>query len=216
MDELFPLLDELFVLSALRNLDAELDGVVPEGVDFHLASRTRCDRPAVHDSVHPGQGQAVAAGIDQPVIQTVDVVEGAVAVCVEDLLHGVAVLLPDFAFGAGLLGVELQGAEEPERRIHGVVGSSVAIANVGEETVIHLGYHIVHNLLAEFRFVEGEGQARQGDEGVAAPASEPGITGDDLRVAITLDDELLRSILQTVEEGGAVGVIGALLLVKLC
>ena len=134
-------------------------------------------------------------------------------VSTQNLLHCLAVFLPNLLFRVCGFGVQLQSPEEPQWCIHGVVGRVLTTSDVREQSLFHVFDHGVHDLFAQFRLAKGQSQTRQRDESVAAPAPEPGIACNDLRLAVALDDELLRSVLQTVEERRTGSVVTDILLV---
>ena len=80
---------------------------------------------------------------------------------------------------------------------------------------MHVGDHVIQDLLAELVATQGEREAWQGDEGVAPPTTEPRIAGDDEGLAVALHDELFGGVLQAVEERGTGCVALALGLVQL-
>ena len=214
-DDLFPLGHKVVVFGQLGHFTGKTQSVVPQGVDFHLTACARGHGLAVHDGIHPSEGFAFAAGVDEPVVEHLDIEERPFAVGVDDGTDGFAIFLPDFLLAMCVGGILLHGTDEPQRRVHRVVGVVAAAADVREKAALQLFQHRVHDLLAELGLVEGQRESRQRDEGVAAPAAEPRVARDDLGLAVALHDELLRRILQTVEVGAAVGVLLHLFLIEL-
>ena len=99
----------------------------------------------------------------------------------------------------------MQAADAPERRIYGVVSRGLASADVGKESLLHVGDHAVGDFFEEVQLLERQGESGQGDEGVAAPASEPRIACNDVSATVALHDELLGGILEATDEVEARG-----------
>ena len=116
----------------------------------------------------------------------------AVAVGLENRLHGAAVFLPQLSRSARERLVGLQRPEKPQRRVDRVV----RVAHVREQAPLHLRDHRVEHLAARAVVALGQRDAGQRDERVAAPAPEPRVAGHDLGPVAVADDELAGRVAQ--------------------
>ena len=202
--KLLPLLDEGHVAVLAGKRQRVAYGVVPQSVDLHLVAVARGYGAAVDLRVHPGEGLCVGPGPDEAVVVEPYAAVDAAAVGFEQLLHHLAVALPDFR-GTQLLFELLQRPEEPERGVD--LGRSGVGA--GEHAVAHLAHERVEHVDAVLLVVLFERDARQGEEGLAADDAVPRIAGQHLGAAArTADDELTRRVAQAADEVNLVGAAG--------
>ena len=193
-----PLLDELAVLVPVLRLqvEGEAQGVVPERVGFHLVAGTFGDGAAMDVGVHPGEGDAVHLRPQKAVRMHGHFLAVTRQVALEDALQGLAVLGPDVLFVVGVGDVLLEGDRHEERGLHLRGAMEQALRLVGDE--------VVQDLLELLRVVLAvQGQAGEGVEGLAEEAGEePGITGDDLFLAVGVADQEVRLADELVMERG--------------
>ena len=181
------------------------DGIVPQGVNLYLITVSTGYRLAIHNGIHPGHGQIRIRRPYQHIVIYPYVFANASTIGFEHLLHGVSVLLPDHCRSDMFLQC-LQSPEEPQRGIYGVICTT----HIGEEAVMHFVDQRVDHIAAILYVPLSEGDAGQSDKGIAAPTSEPWISGDNRCPFSVANNELSCRMAQAREKVDLVGASGQL------
>ena len=77
--------------------------------------------------------------------------------------------------------VSVDGDEEPQTRVHGVVLRCLTAVReaIGQHTLTHEASERAQYAERDFRAARGKCQTRQGNHGVAPPIAEPGVARND-------------------------------------
>ena len=168
------------VLSQRR---AELQGVVPQGVELHDVARAGHHGTSVGRGVHPRHGTVATVGVEQAIVVETQVGMATLLNIFHDVGHQLLVALVTVV-ATGILGILLHGPYGPERH----VGLLHLVDLYRERLALHelaqssLGG--LHHQLEVVLLVDGQRQARQGDERVAGTALVPGIACEQVAVVV--------------------------------
>ena len=186
----------------LRQGVGEGERVVPEGVDLHGISVPGCDGHAPHGRVHPGEGGPSVAGVEEAPLVHPDREARSVHETADDPLHHGPEAVADQVGVARDPEELLDGPKVEKRAVDGVVGLGFSVPGeeVGEEPVPFVAADFGEDRDPFSDPAGAEGETGEGDQGVPAPAPEPGVTGDDGRSSRRGRDEKLAPRAEQGEE----------------
>ena len=144
-------------------------------------------RLSLHDGVHPGEGRALLAGVEESPGVDADAEARSRHETVDDPFHDGPEAVADQVDIVRDPEELLNGPEIEQRTVDGVVGlgSAVRGEEIGEETLPLVPADFGQDLDPFPDTAGAKGEAGEGDQGVPAPAPEPGVAGDDRPVSPT-------------------------------
>ena len=179
---------------------AELEGVVPEGVELDDVACARYDGVSAGCRVHPCYGLFLAFRVEKSVLAELQVRVAVVLDIMQYVVEQLAVLAVAL-FATCMFCILLHSPYAPEQNIGLVDLINLRCERLACHELVECAHGCLHYKLKVVFLLDRERKTRQRDECVACAALEPRIAGEDVSlVFLCAVVELVRCVDETVEE----------------
>ncbi len=166
---------------ALGQVRHDAQGIVPQGIDLYRLALPWGDDPVADLGVHPGQLHPLLSGVQKAIFCDADAVAGTALVPGDDVLQNGPEFGADKVVSIGVVEILVQGGEEPEGGVYGIVFGCLAGIReaVGDHALADVGGEGLEDAAGLGVASAHQADARQGDHGIAAPVGKPVVPGGD-------------------------------------